>query len=105
MFDAGGYPAAVPANQPGQRVYGEVYRIPSQAVLRALDTFEGCTSEPDIDDEYHRRLARVRLCDGREVECWVYFYAHSVANLPRIISGDFTCRQRQPRRLFRSRGR
>jgi len=65
LFDAG-FPFAVPS-EAGFPVKVEVYELPSPAVMRRLDTLEGY---PIV---YDRRVERVKLRGGGEVEAWIYY--------------------------------
>jgi gamma-glutamylcyclotransferase (GGCT)/AIG2-like uncharacterized protein YtfP len=89
LFDVGDYPGAV-ANAGGSTwVRGDLYRIRRpEALLPALDAYEGC--EPHRHDPEYRR-ERLELTGDRlgACEAWVYVYNHSVAGLPRVLSGDY----------------
>ena len=88
LYDAGMYPAAVPAaDSPRDRVRGELYRLDSRTsadLLRQLDDYEGCA-----EGLFRRVRAVVTGDDRRPVEAWVYVYARSTAPLRRVESGDW----------------
>jgi gamma-glutamylcyclotransferase (GGCT)/AIG2-like uncharacterized protein YtfP len=90
LFDLGMYPAAVPADDDGARVRGEVYEMTNAAdVLQVLDEIEGYRStEPDAS-LYTRRLTPVAVDDGRVVNAWAYFYNAPLGRAERIKSGDY----------------
>ncbi len=84
------YPGVIPSNESEDKVRGEVYRLhdPS-AVLPKLDTYEECGPQFPQPAEYVRRIERVRLRDGQEINAWVYIYNKPTQGLLRIESGDF----------------
>lgn len=87
LFDAGGFPAAVP--DPGGQVRGELYELADPArTLSVLDGYEGC--RPDGSGLFRREIVSVALDSGREREAWVYLYNRDVTGLPEIPSGDYT---------------
>lgn len=61
------YPCLLDCPGQGERVEGELYRLPRQEGWVALDHLEAHPVE------YRRRLEAV-LLGGREREAWVYFY-------------------------------
>jgi gamma-glutamylcyclotransferase (GGCT)/AIG2-like uncharacterized protein YtfP len=82
------YPGIVPSDDAQDRVAGELYRVSDNALMRALDDYEGCGANDAQPYEFARRLHRVTP-GGREIEAWVYFYDRPVDGFPRIASGDF----------------
>lgn len=69
LHQLGEYPAAVPSRSPGDRVEGELYRLPPgevEACLGRLDRYEG--------PEYRRAHVCVKLADGGARECWIYLH-------------------------------
>lgn len=84
------YPAVVPSRHSGDQVKGEVYRLRDpDAVLPALDDYEGCGPGYPEPAEYIRRKEQVRLKGGETFEAWIYLYNLPGERLPRIESGDF----------------
>jgi gamma-glutamylcyclotransferase (GGCT)/AIG2-like uncharacterized protein YtfP len=73
LFNLGDYPGATPSRHPGQRVQGEVYRLPKpDLAFRVLDVVEGCRPAASTG-EYRRGLTLVVLDDGTTVTAWVYW--------------------------------
>lgn len=88
LFDLGLYPGAVPATDGSVR--GEVHEMRDpEAVLAALDEFEGTKMQEPATSLYTRERVPVTLDDGRVVEAWVYFYNAPIGRAPRIPSGDY----------------
>lgn len=85
LFDAGGFPAAVPAE--GSEVVGELLRLRRPArTLAVLDRYEGCGGE---DPLFRRATAAVRPEEGDRRTAWVYFWDRPVEGLRQIPSGDW----------------
>jgi gamma-glutamylcyclotransferase (GGCT)/AIG2-like uncharacterized protein YtfP len=78
LHDLGDYPAAVAG--PGALV-GELYELPSPAVLAVLDEAERVGVDPPL----YRRV----LVAAADAPAWLYVYARGVAPSTRIPSGDW----------------
>jgi gamma-glutamylcyclotransferase (GGCT)/AIG2-like uncharacterized protein YtfP len=92
LYATGAYPAAVEAAEPGDRIRGELYRLPtetSRELLRDLDRYEGFVPEAPATSLFVRVEARVALEDGGRCQAWVYLFNRSVHPLTRIPSGDY----------------
>jgi len=90
LYEVNGYPGAVRSNRPGERVLGELYRVPDAArVFPILDEYEGVSGRSRRQREYVRSRIPVTLAAGRRLRAWVYLYNRSVADLNRIASGDY----------------
>ena len=84
------YPGALPAPDPADRVYGEVYRVRDAAGLfPALDRFEACSPDHPEPHEFMLRPTPVRMEDGETLWAVTYFYTWDVADAARIPSGRF----------------
>lgn len=79
LVDLGGYPGALPDRV--ATIRGEVYRLPAAELLAALDSAEG--------PEFLRRLTRVWLDAGREVQAWVYWFTGRAGRAVSIPEGDY----------------
>ncbi|HLJ44920.1 MAG TPA: gamma-glutamylcyclotransferase family protein [Bryobacteraceae bacterium] len=76
------YPGAVLSDNPADRVHGEVFQMhDSDALLEALDAYEGST--------YERVWCPIEMEDGEQATAWVYTFRESIEGKPRIKSGDF----------------
>jgi gamma-glutamylcyclotransferase (GGCT)/AIG2-like uncharacterized protein YtfP len=88
------YPGLVLSQDPGDVVFGELYRLRAPAeCLREFDMYEACGEGFAEPTEYLRQMLRVTR-DGEAPEqawsqAWSYVYNWPVAHLPRIESGRF----------------
>jgi len=91
MYQISYYPGVIASNQPGDRVYGEVYRLnDAQAVLAVLDDYEECGIQHTQPAEYQRGKTHILASDGRVLEpVWIYLYQWPLVGKARIASGDF----------------
>jgi gamma-glutamylcyclotransferase (GGCT)/AIG2-like uncharacterized protein YtfP len=89
------YPGLVLSDDPGDIVFGEIYRLRQVSqLLREFDMYEACGEGFPEPTEYVRRMLKVTLSDGggsepQVLEAWTYLYNWPVAHLPRIASGRF----------------
>ena len=90
LYDLGNYPAAVPSDDPADRVHGEVYRLDDPpTTLALLDRYEACTEADAWPHEYVRTVVPIRLDDGGEAATQIYLYNRAVAELTPVGSGDY----------------
>jgi gamma-glutamylcyclotransferase (GGCT)/AIG2-like uncharacterized protein YtfP len=83
------YPGLVLSDDPGDVVFGELYRLrrPEES-FATLDDYEGCG--PGVaSPQYVRQVLPVTLDDGTVSDAWTYVYNRPVAKLKRITSGRF----------------
>ncbi len=80
MYDLGSYPGIVSGKG---RVWGEVYAV-GPGTLAVLDEIE------DEGEEYERRLVRVRLKKGQDLEAFVYVYKGDVSRARQVSSGKWS---------------
>lgn len=84
------YPGMVLSDDPAEQVFGELYCLrDAQAMLRALDDYEGCGADYPQPNEFVRERVTVKLEEGRIFDAWTYLYNHPIENRPRIVSGRF----------------
>ena len=84
------YPGLVLSDEPGEVVFGELYRLYApDELLREFDMYEACGEGFAAPTEYVRRVLPVTVADGQAEEAWTYLYNWPVAGLPRIASGRF----------------
>ena len=89
LYRIGWYPGAVHDYKSHFKVHGEIYKIQdSQDLIAELDDYED-VFEDESASLYVRRTISVTKADGSIVDCWVYLYNQSVADLPQIGSGSF----------------
>ena len=90
LYRVDDYPGLVPGGGPGDRVWGECYRLKAPArTLARLDAYEGCASGQAGRPEYRRERLPVHLETGAVLPAWVYVYRRPVHALRRIPDGRF----------------
>ena len=83
------YPGLVRSDDPGDVVFGELYRLRAPGeLLREFDMYEACGEGFAEPTEYVRQMLSVTL-EGGGTEAWTYVYNWPVAHLTRIASGRF----------------
>ncbi len=92
LFHLGRFPGAVFEKGCASRVYGEVFRLNTRALLDALDAYEGCRPEDPEPRLFRRDVFDVRILRGGTLDAWAYPYAGQTAGRHRIISGRFQLR-------------
>jgi gamma-glutamylcyclotransferase (GGCT)/AIG2-like uncharacterized protein YtfP len=90
LFDAGSYPAAVPA-QEDSFILGELYLVKNENefswAIAQLDDYEGVVVEKHEHPLYRREIADIYINDAI-VPAWIYWYNGDVTGKPLIASGD-----------------
>ena len=84
------YPGLVLSGDPGDVVFGELYRLRSpHELLREFDMYAACGEGFAAPTKYIRQMLTV-MRDGQAAdEAWTYIYNWPVTRLPRIASGRF----------------
>jgi gamma-glutamylcyclotransferase (GGCT)/AIG2-like uncharacterized protein YtfP len=83
LYDLGRFPGAVPGDG---TVHGELFRLDDPSVWSILDRYEGY--DPDAAASlFVRRRVSLRRPEGQTA--WVYWYNGTVADPPRVPSGDW----------------
>jgi gamma-glutamylcyclotransferase (GGCT)/AIG2-like uncharacterized protein YtfP len=84
------YPGLVLSNEPGDIVFGELYRLRARdELLGEFDMYEACGTGFPPPTEYVRQMLDVTLGDGTTSEAWTYIYNWPITGLSRIASGKF----------------
>lgn len=84
------YPGLLLSDEPGDVVFGELYRLRARdALLREFDMYEACGEGFAEPTEYVRQMLSVTLDDGRAADAWTYIYNWPVNDLQQIASGRF----------------
>lgn len=91
LLDLGGFPGVVPPAGPGDRVRGDLYRVPPEdggALLRRLDAYEG--------SDYERRTVEVLLPGGGRARASAWLWVGPTGGSREIHGGDWTARREDP---------
>jgi gamma-glutamylcyclotransferase (GGCT)/AIG2-like uncharacterized protein YtfP len=90
LYDAGDYPAAMPATK-DTFIKGELYtaKTPDDFVwaIEQLDTYEGVDAEEGEPALFKRELTEV-IHNSTSTEAWIYWYNQNVDGLIVIPSGE-----------------
>lgn len=91
LYDAGPHPAAIPSDDPADRVLGELYAIDADddALLAALDEYEAIDAAHPAFSLFRRDAVAAECEDGIRFPAWVYFYNRPPGPMPRVTSGDW----------------
>ena len=89
LYDLGHYPGLVLSESRADTVFGELYRLHDDDVLRVLDDYEGCAPGEPEPTEYVRRSVSVAGADGGVIEAWTYVYNRPGEEQARIASGRY----------------
>lgn len=87
----GDYPYAVPINNPGRSLVGEVYHFDHSAmpgILAKLDAYEEYDPNDIKGSLYRREAIRVRVGE-RHLLAWIYWYNRPLGNTPRLSHGNY----------------
>ncbi len=85
------YPGALPAADPNDRVYGEVYEVlKREGLFEAFDEFEACSANWPEPHEFMRRTVTVMLEDGGAQTAATYLYTWDVGDAEPVPSGRNT---------------
>jgi gamma-glutamylcyclotransferase (GGCT)/AIG2-like uncharacterized protein YtfP len=91
LYRIDSYPGAVPSDDPGHRVSGEVYRLAdAEGLWSCLDSYEGCGPEFPEPNEYRRQQKRVLLDNGELMNAWIYLYNRPTAGIELIECSDYS---------------
>ena len=89
LYDLGPYPGVTLDASTG-RVFGHLFELPDdEAVLRALDTYEGFDPRQPDAGLFRRETCLATLDDGGEAACDVYVYNGKPAESQRVASGKW----------------
>jgi len=92
LFEVNGYPGAIQSEEQNDLVYGEIYKIISNAelVLSQLDEYEECNNKYPHPHEYERAKCLISLSNEQEkLIAWVYIFKRNISNLNQIKSGHY----------------
>lgn len=90
LYDMGVFPGAVESVNRADRVYGELYLLPSPASsFRVLDRYEGFDQDNPGASQFVRKVTEVKLAGDREVSAWIYWMGSIQRTARRVLSGDY----------------
>lgn len=95
LYDTGRYPACVPAEEPDERVQGEVFALhddTARDLLAELDQYEGYAPDARYASLFVRERTVARFADGSEEVVWIYHYNDALGDATRIASGSWLAR-------------
>lgn len=90
LYHLGRYPGAVFAGDCTRKVHGELFLLRNEAVLRALDAYEGCDEHGSKSGQFYRDVVDVQLARGGRLRAWAYPFAGETGGRPLIASGRFS---------------
>jgi gamma-glutamylcyclotransferase (GGCT)/AIG2-like uncharacterized protein YtfP len=84
------YPGLLHSDDPGDIVFGELFRLRKpDELMAALDNYESVGPGYEPPTLYLRERIAVTLTDGSTSEAWTYIYNKPVIETKRITSGRF----------------
>lgn len=86
LFDLGWYPGATYEPDSPYRVWGDVFELTDEMIMKQLDDYEGIENHPD--DEYARRNVPVQI-DRQQLRCQMYVFLKSDGQQRLIESGNY----------------
>jgi len=83
VYDVGAYPGAIfDSREAAGEVEGEVFEVPDEVVLKALDDYEGFDPDDPAASLFVRRNIEVRM-NGKDIGCWAYQYNRQISEAAR----------------------
>ena len=89
LYHLGEYPGLV-LDPAATEVQGTIFAVPDEAVLAALDAYEGFEPDDPARSLFVRTRVAATLPDGRALDCSVYVYNRDPAGAPLIRDGRWT---------------
>jgi len=86
LFDLGWYPGATYEPDSTHRVWGDVFTLTDESILKQLDEYEGIENHPD--DEYARIDVPVQMGD-EQLLCQMYVFLKTDGQQTLIESGNY----------------
>jgi gamma-glutamylcyclotransferase (GGCT)/AIG2-like uncharacterized protein YtfP len=91
LYDLGEFPGAIPSEQPGEEVEGELYELRDLGrQLKALDEYEEFDPDNPAKSLFIRQRVNVLLDNGERFDAWTYFLPEEPSKARRIRSGNYT---------------
>lgn len=90
LYRVAHYPGLLHSDDPGDVVFGELFRLRQpDELMAALDDYESVGPGYNPPTLYLRERIAVTLADGSTSEAWTYIYNRPVIETKRITSGRF----------------
>ncbi|MBS2099298.1 gamma-glutamylcyclotransferase family protein [Carboxylicivirga linearis] len=90
LYEINGYPGVIKSTNTEDKVFGNIFELDdTDMVFKELDQYEEVGIEFKQPNEYKREQITAYFEDGKNMNCWVYTYNHSIEKLTRIESGDY----------------
>jgi gamma-glutamylcyclotransferase (GGCT)/AIG2-like uncharacterized protein YtfP len=103
LYDLGEYPGVLISHEPSEVVQSELYRLTHpQGALIKLDAYESHYPHDPSSSLFRREAIEVLEAGRKSLRAWVYCYNRSLADKPRIMSGDYLHFLRTRRALRRA---
>lgn len=83
------YPAAIPCADPGERVWGEVWRVTDETIWPEFDAYEACSPEWPEPHEFLLRAVPVTMETGETLWARSYLYGWDLSGARHVPSGRF----------------
>jgi len=91
LYDLGDYPGAILDASSETKIFGRVYRLPSDSdILNALDDYEEFHPHKSSQSLFIRKQTEAFLTSGEKIRCWVYEYNRNISFVSLIESGDYS---------------
>ncbi|OOQ61825.1 gamma-glutamylcyclotransferase family protein [Mucilaginibacter pedocola] len=87
LYDIGEYPGLILNDTTGY-VFGNIYQIDKEDVLKELDIYEGVGPDEEQPNLYLRLSLPIET-DSGSMQAWVYVYNRPIDRLPVIASGNY----------------
>lgn len=90
LYDLGDYPGAIFDPASATWIHGEIFEVPDDDTLQAIDRYEEFDESNPETSTFVRAKLPVRLRDGRDVESWVYVYNRDPGDAPLVAGGIYS---------------
>jgi len=88
LYDLGAYPGVILSDSSENKVFGEIFRLPSEQELEKFDQYEGFYLNDPEKSLFVRKIVPAYLHD-RKLDCWIYEYNWEIEFAELIESGNF----------------
>ncbi len=89
LYEVNNYPGAVLDESSPVSVSGQLFLIPDQATLLALDSYEECSDDDPLPHEYSRTRITIKCDNDHNLLAWTYLYRLPTETLIEIPNGDY----------------